>query len=259
MALSLEGKSVIVSGADAGIGRAIARRFLDAGARVMLAGADEAELVAVVDQSGAGSELAQHFVCDLRERLAVINLVSATVDAFDRVDVLVNARRELIAGDPLDPATDGIAQLLEANVVTAVRLIQACARRMIQQRKGDADSPGGAIVNTTATAALRTVPMLTGYAISSAALDQVTSSMALALAPHRIRVNAVALGAAPGERRRVGRDAEDEAEPDLVSLPVRPEETAEAAEIALMLASDSSAATTGQVLAVGARGEPTPN
>jgi 7-alpha-hydroxysteroid dehydrogenase len=75
-------------------------------------------------------------------------------------------------------------------------LSQAVANRMIAQAEsaGDDDRPAGSIVNISSIAARRTHPDLMGYSIACAALDQATRSLAVALAPHRIRVNAVAFG-----------------------------------------------------------------
>lgn len=196
MGLSIQGKTAIITGAANGVGLALARHFVEAGANVMLTDRDEPRLVDECTETGEAAGQRRYFAGDLREKLTVANLLSATLDAFDRVDILVNASRQILPTDPLDPADDTVGLLLENNMFTALRLSQAVANRMIAQAEEDGreGEPAGAIVNVSSIAAQRTHPELLGYSIAAAALDQATRSLALALAPHRIRVNSVAFG-----------------------------------------------------------------
>ncbi|MBF9032731.1 SDR family oxidoreductase [Rhodobacterales bacterium HKCCE2091] len=196
MSLSIQGKTAIVTGAANGVGLAIARYFVERGANVMFADRDEAKLADECGGNGDSAGQKRFFAGDLREKLTVANLLSATIDAFDRVDILVNASRQLMTTDPLDTADTSVETMLDQNLFTALRLSQAVARRMIAQAQEDGreDAPAGSIVNISSIASRRTHPELLGYSISSAALEQATRSLAVALAPHRIRVNAVAFG-----------------------------------------------------------------
>ncbi|MBF9048728.1 SDR family oxidoreductase [Roseobacter sp. HKCCD9010] len=196
MTLSIQGKTAIITGAANGVGLAIARHFLERGANVMLADRDEARLVDECGNPEEQSENAKYFAGDLREKLTVANLLSATIDAFDRVDILVNASRQMMTTDPLDPQEGSVETLLDQNMFTALRLSQSVAKRMIQQAEDDDVEEGviGSIINISSIASRRTHPDLLGYSISAAALDQATRSLAVAFAPHRIRVNAVAFG-----------------------------------------------------------------
>ena len=197
MSLSIQGKTAIITGAANGIGLAIARHFVDAGARVMFADRDKARLVEECSSLGGSEAEVRHFAGDLRERLTIENLVSATIDAYDRIDILVNASRQILTTDPLDGNDGTVEAMLQQNTFPALRLSQSVARRMIAQSEAEEeekDGSAGAIVNLSSIAARRTHPDLMGYSIATAALDQVTRSLAVALAPHRIRVNAVAFG-----------------------------------------------------------------
>jgi 7-alpha-hydroxysteroid dehydrogenase len=197
MTLSIQGKTAIVTGAANGIGLAIARHFVDRGARVMFADRDKARLTDECGQIADEAGQVQYFAGDLREKLTIENLVSATIDAFDGIDILVNASRQVLRTDPLDPADISVETLLEQNTFTALRLSQAVARRMIARAEEDpreGEGAIGSIINVSSIAARRTHPGLMAYAVSVAALDQVTRSLAVALAPHRIRVNGVAFG-----------------------------------------------------------------
>ncbi|WP_104017652.1 SDR family NAD(P)-dependent oxidoreductase [Roseovarius nitratireducens] len=193
MSFSISGKTAIVTGAANGIGLAIGRHFADKGANVMFADKDEARLKNELG-SLAESDNIRFFAGDMRQKLTQANLLSATLDAFEEVDILINACRQVVASDPLNPDDDGVETLLQQNLMTALRMSQLVARRMIKQAKGSDKGAAGAIVNLSSIAARRTHPDLMAYSISSAALDQMTRSLAVALAPHRIRVNAVAFG-----------------------------------------------------------------
>jgi len=193
MSFSIAGKTAIVTGGANGIGLAIGRHFADKGANVMFADMDEKRLKNELGKA-AEADNVRYFAGDLRQKLAQANLVSATIDAFDQIDILVNACRQVVPSDALNPDDDAVEMLLQQNLMTALRMSQQVAKRMIKQAEGQTEGVAGTIVNLSSIAARRTHPDLMAYSISSAALDQMTRSLAVALAPHRIRVNAVAFG-----------------------------------------------------------------
>ena len=89
MSFSIAGKTAIVTGAANGVGLAIARHFLEQNANVVFADMDEARLVKEIGEEAAKDDSkARYFAGDLREKLTVANLLSATMDAFDRVDTV---------------------------------------------------------------------------------------------------------------------------------------------------------------------------
>ncbi len=193
MSMSISGKTAIVTGGANGIGLAVGRHFADQGANVMFADRDEVHLKKELGPDLDDGNI-RTFAGDLRERLTLANLLSATLDAFDEVDILVNAARQVIPSDPLNADDDAVTALLNQNLISALRLSQLVAKRMIKQAEGREEGMAGSIVNLSSIAAHRTHPDLLAYSVSSAALDQMTRSLAVALAPHRIRVNAVAIG-----------------------------------------------------------------
>lgn len=254
MSFSIAGKTAIITGAANGIGLAIARHFAEHGANVMCADIDEPRLEAEFGELAESEGNIRYYAGDLRERLTIANLLSATIDAFERVDILVNASRQIAVSDPLDPDADAVMPLLDQNLMTSLRLTQLIAKRMIKQGSGDPENEDslGAIVNLSSIAARRTRPGLLGYSISSAALDQMTRSMAVALAPHRIRVNAVSFGSVMSASLKGAlkdntefRDEIEKATP--LSRIAAPDEVAEAVQF---LASDSAAFMTGQIVTV---------
>ncbi len=194
MSFSVAGKTAIVTGAANGVGLAIGRHFIDQGANVMFVDMDEEKLVHEVGDEAEDEENLRIFAGDLRKNLTIKNLLSATVDAFDGIDILVNASRQVMVTDPLDPDDTSVDALLQQNLLTSLRVSQATARRMIKLADPERDGPVGSIVNLSSIAARRAHQDLLAYSVSNAALDQMTRSLAVALAPKRIRVNAVAFG-----------------------------------------------------------------
>lgn len=251
MSFSIAGKTAIVTGAANGIGLAIGRLFAEKGANVMFADMDEKRLKDELGDQADESNV-HYFAGDLRERLTTANLVSATLDAFDEIDILVNGSRQVVPSNPLDPDDDSVTNLLNQNLMPALRLTQLVGRRMIKQSDPESDKVAGSIINLSSIAARRTHPDLLAYSVSSAALDQMTRSMAVALAPNRIRVNAVAFGSVMSaslkailkEHRDYRQDIESHTP---LARVASPDEVADAVQF---LASDASGFMTGQVITV---------
>ncbi|MCG6901410.1 MAG: SDR family oxidoreductase [Rhodobacter sp.] len=255
MSFSIAGKTAIVTGAANGVGLAIARHFDGRGANVVFADMDEARLQKELgDRVNEDDSNVRLFAGDLREKLTIANLLSATIEAFDGVDILVNASRQMLASDPLNPDDDAVETLLQQNLITSLRLTQLVAKRMIKQTADASRTEGlaGSIINLSSIAARRTHPELLGYSVSSAALDQMTRSMAVALAPHRIRVNAVAFGSVMSASLKDSLKADDGCREDIIShTPLaRIASAGEVAEAAQFLASDGSGFMTGQIITV---------
>jgi len=254
MSYSISGKTAIVTGAAKGVGLAIARHFLDCGANVVFADMDEASLIAELGE-GSGGDSYRYFAGDLREKLTIANLLSTTMDAFDHVDILVNASRQIVRADPLSEEDDSVSTMLEQNLMACLHLSQGVARLMIQHAGEDEERGNGiagSIVNLSSIASNRAHPDLMAYSVSTAALNQMTRSMAVALADRRVRVNAVSFGSLmsasllkeikenPGYRREI-----------IARTPLgRIASADELAETVQFLASDAAGFITGQVLTV---------
>ena len=252
MSFSISGKTAIVTGAANGVGLAIGRQFVEMGANVVFADMDEKRLSEEMGELADREENVRIFAGDLRKKLTIANLLSATIDAFERVDILVNASRQVMETDPLDPDDTSVDELLQQNTLTALRVSQAVARRMIKQADGAKDGNIGSIVNISSIAARRTHPDLLAYSVSSAALDQMTRSLAVALAQHGIRVNAVAFGSVMSASLK-GRlkDHDDFREAIVDNTPLhRIASAGEVSDAVQYLASDASAFVTGQIITV---------
>ncbi len=252
MGQSLDGKTAIVTSATQDVGFAVAEKFLEAGARVMLADCDEKALAAIEDRlAGDEKRLARYHYIP-QDKLKIGNLIAATIDAFDRIDILVNGAQMITApGTFLDLETEQFDAAFGDNVKGVFQLSQAVAKRMIQDAD-DSDEPPGAIVNISSIASTRTVPELLTYSVSCAALDQMTRSMAVSLAPHGIRVNSVALGGVLTNRLSAAFKEHEGLRDDMIGVtPLgRLADIEEAANAALFVASDQASYITGQIIAV---------
>jgi 7-alpha-hydroxysteroid dehydrogenase len=254
MSLSIAGKTAIVTGAANGIGLAIARHFQAKGANVMFVDMDEARLEAQVGAEARAEGSVRMFAGDLRQKLTAINLLSATIDAFDRVDVLVNASRQCRVSEGMCAEDDAVEELLQQNMFTALRLSQMTAKRMIQraEKLEEPETSIGCIINLSSVAGTRTRPGMLGYSISCAAIDQMTRSLAVEYAPKGIRVNAVAFGSLMSASLQGAiKDNPDYLTAIEAGTPMnRVAAASELVETVQFLASDAASFITGQILTV---------
>ena len=238
------GRVVIVTGSPAGIGQGIARRFAQAGANVVVhyrsSEQGAREVVERIEAMGRRAVMQQG---DLTREREVEQLFQRAVEAFGRVDVLVNnaALQPLVGLLDMTPAQWD--EVIEANLKSVFLCTQAAARQMIAQ--GD----GGAIINITSIEAENPAPNHSHYDASKGGLLMYTRAAAGELGRHGIRVNAVAPGL-------IWREGLDKAWPDGVAryqkaAPLQrlgtPEDVADAC---LFLASPAARWITGVSLTV---------
>ncbi|MFS4437175.1 SDR family NAD(P)-dependent oxidoreductase [Paracoccaceae bacterium GXU_MW_L88] len=254
MSIQLNEKTVIVTGAAAGVGLATARIMAQRGARVMMTDDNDEKLKAECATLAEDGLTVAAYGGKLTEKLTRANLLSATIDQFERVDILINGSREAHSADPLEPEHDGFTTMMANNVEATLRLSQLVAKRMISQAEDLPEKPrsAGSIVNITSIAANRTLPVLMAYSVSCAAMEQLTRAMAVSLAEHRIRVNAVSLGSVMSAPLRAALKARKDLRKEMESVtPLgRIGEAKEAADAAVFLASNYASFITGQILAV---------
>lgn len=190
----LESKVAIVTGGAQGIGHACALRLVKEGAKVVIADIDDEAGHAVVANLKASNEDAHFVSCDVGERLDVHNLIASTLEAFGRIDVLINNAGVVDDAPFLDLPEATFDATLRVNLKGAFLVGQAVARQMVKQAKGQNRGTAGTIVNMSSVNAVFALPDHVAYSISKGGIQQLTKAMALALAPHRIRVNAIGPG-----------------------------------------------------------------
>ncbi len=180
--MKLEGKVAIVTGAASGFGRAIAERFVLEGAKLVMADINGEGVSEVA--SGYGDN-AIAVTCDVSQKADVDALVRAAAEAFGGVDIMVNNAGITHDNQPLLDVTEAeFDRIYAVNVKSIYLTTLAVVPRM--EKRG-----GGVIINTASTAGVRPLPGLTWYNGSKGAVITLTKSMAVELAPKKIRVNAI--------------------------------------------------------------------
>ena len=185
----LKDKVALITGAARGLGFAIAKRFIEDGAKVVLSDIDEKTGVEAAKSLGANA----HFVaCDVGDAKAVDTLMKAAVEKFGAIDILVNNAGIVSPADFLDVKEADFDRVLRVNVKGSFLAGQAAAKQMVVQVK--AGKKPGAIINMSSVNSVVALPNHAPYAVSKGGVAQLTRVMALSLAPHGIRVNAIGPG-----------------------------------------------------------------
>jgi NAD(P)-dependent dehydrogenase (short-subunit alcohol dehydrogenase family) len=249
---SLEEKIALVTGGGTGIGKAIAERFMAAGARVIIAGRNEATLRATAQAIHCDA-----IPADVSRETDVTALFEKITAKYGRLDILINnagTAGPIMAISEMD--ADAWDECIQVNVRGAMLCMREAARLMIAQKSGS-------IVNMSSLMGLQGYPLRSAYSATKFALIGMTQAVAREVGPSGVRVNALCPGAVNGElmNRVIAKRAAAENKPkeqivrenytDAAALRrwVEPEEVAEAA---LFLASDASSSITGETIKVDA-------
>lgn len=243
--MQLSGKVALVTGAQQGIGRAIATAFADAGADVAVNWLDDEGAARAVAQAiVAQGRRAVTIQADMAKLDEVREMVAATAAELGAIDILVNNAGVFPRVDFLTMQESDWDFVHGVNLKGAAFCAQAAARAMI------AASRAGSIINITSGAAFRGSPRGVHYVASKGGIVSMTKQMALELAPHRIRVNSIAPGLTDTAQPRYG-STEDEIAAMGAANPLgriaAPEDIANAA---VFLASDQAGFVTGHCLHV---------
>jgi len=240
----LEGKVALVTGAGSGFGLGIAEKFAREGAKVAIIDINQGAAKAAADNIGP---TAIGLGADVSKAADVNAAVQRTIEAFGKVDIVVNNAGISHRNRPmLEVEEEEFDRVFAVNVKSIYLFARAAVPKMREQG-------GGVIINVGSTAGLRPRPGLTWYNGTKGAVHTITKSMAVELAPDRIRVCALApvAGETPLLATFMGEDTPQKREQFINSIPLgrfsKPEDIANAA---LYLASDEASMVTGVVLEV---------
>jgi glucose 1-dehydrogenase len=245
MNMRLANKAAIVVGGSKGIGQACADRFASEGAKVILADIDEANGRAAVEGIRGRGGTAQFVPADGARRADIDNVVQTAVAAYGGVDIALYAAGILSPASFLMVSEAELSRCIDVNLKGAFHLGQSASRSMV------ADGRRGSFVAIASVGAELASASLTAYGVSKAGVVHLVKAMALSLAPHRIRANAVAPGPTRTEMLRPVIADPSGYGSVLSRTPLgRLAEPSEIASVALFLASDDSSYVTGQTIFV---------
>jgi NAD(P)-dependent dehydrogenase (short-subunit alcohol dehydrogenase family) len=240
-------KTILVTGATSGIGRATAMRFAEAGARIAAVGRSEKVLQEVAREIQLRGSQSVPIQADLALENQVSHVVSETLKHFGAIDVLVNAAGHIASGGIEETSLQAWDSMLNINLRAVFLLMQNALPSIIERR--------GNIVNVSSVTGLRAFPGVLAYCVSKAGLDQLTRCAALELAAKGVRVNAVNPGVVVTDiHKRGGMSAEQYAaflEHSKQTHPLgRVGEASEIAELIFFLASERASWITGATYSI---------
>jgi glucose 1-dehydrogenase len=248
VSFALERKTAIVTGGAQGIGLAIAERFVEEGMKVVIADIDDGVGQDVADRlSKIGEALYVH--CDVADRLDVRNLLAKSIEAYGEIDVLVANAGIVHTADFLDVEEADFDRVIGVNLKGVFLTCQAVAKHMVE--RVEAGEKPGTIITMSSVNAELAIPNQVPYVASKGGVRQLTKVMALALAKHGIRVNAIGPGTIMTEMVEKVLADDDIRNRMMARTPLgRIGESSEIASIAAFLASDQASYVTGQTLYV---------
>ncbi|MET3471239.1 2-deoxy-D-gluconate 3-dehydrogenase [Novosphingobium sp. 1529] len=242
ISFSLAGKTALVTGANTGIGQAIAVGLAQAGADVALAG--RSEPAETLDLIKAAGQRAVNIAADLASTAPVARVVNEAVAALGRIDILVNNAGIIRRDDLLQFSEADWDAVIDTNLKTLFFLSQAAARGMVAQGSGK-------IINIASLLTFQGGIRVPSYAAAKSGVGGVTKAMANELAPHGVQVNAIAPGYIATNNTAALQADETRNRQILERIPAgRWGDPSDIAGAAVFLASPASNYVTGHVLAV---------
>ncbi len=239
--MKLQDRVALITGGANGIGAACVRRFALEGAKVVFVDRDAVAGAALATELGQSV----HFVAgDVTDHSFAQRCVATTTTRFGRIDILLNNAGITHASGFLELEEADFDRVLGVNLKSYFLFGQAAARAMVAQ------GGGGAIIHMSSVNAILAIADQVPYVVSKGAVNQLTRVMAIGLAPHDIRVNAIGPGTIATELARKAVMGSPEARTRLLSrTPMkRLGEPDEVAKVAVFLACDDSSYMTGQTI-----------
>jgi len=245
----LSGKVALVTGSTKGIGKAIAIRMAEHGARVVVSSRNQDACEEVAEEIRTGGGVALAVACNINYREQLENLVAQTMAQLGSIDVLVcNAALNPYYGPSQDIPDAAFDKVMHANIGSVHRLCQMVI-------PGIAEKGGGSVIIVSSIGGLKGTDKLGAYAISKAADMQIARNLAVEWGPANVRVNCIAPGLVRTDFARALWENPETYAATVKHYPLRrigePDEIAGAA---IFLASDAGSFTTGQTIVIDGGG-----
>ncbi|MBT5413952.1 MAG: SDR family oxidoreductase [Rhodospirillaceae bacterium] len=238
----VSGERVLVTGASLGLGKRFARCLAERGAKVAIAARSMDKLEALAEEIRAEGGIAEPVVMDMLDAASVEAGIAAAEEAIGPLSVLVNNAGIAIVKPTLDWTEEDWDRVVGTNLKGAWLAAQGVAKRMVER-------DGGKIINIASVLGIRPIGQVPGYTAAKAGLIQLTRQLAMELARHNVRVNAIAPGYIVTEMNRPFWET-DPGKALISRIPMRRVgEPEELDGILLLLASDAASYMTGSVIA----------
>ena len=250
--IRFDGRVAVITGAGGGLGRTYALMLASRGAQVVVN-----DLGGAKDGTGGGSSMADAVVKEITDAggRAVASydsvstpeggegVIKTAMDAFGKVDIVINNAGMAVEATIVEMTSEQWRKVLDTDLDGVFHVGQEAARRM-------SANGGGSIVNIASAIAFTVSKTLGAYAVAKAGVVKLTEAMALELAPHRIRVNAIAPGLTDTAQPRYGMSEEEIAETASMTPLSGISEPEDIADLAVFLTSDAASRITGQTVHV---------
>jgi len=242
--LSLEGKSAVIVGGTSGIGRALSLGLANAGADVAASSRRQEQ----VDETAAEIELigkrSLRVTSDVADRASLEGLLAASIEAFGKVDILINCAGMIKRAPTIDFPQDVWDAIIETNLTGTLRGCQVFGKHMLERGYGR-------IINIASLNSFVALNEVAAYAASKAAVASLTKSLAVEWSKHGVNVNAIAPGVFRTPLNSGLLDGTERGKELKLRTPIgRFGAVEEVAGAAIFLASDAASYTNGEVLVV---------
>lgn len=242
--LELNGKVAVVIGGTSGIGRAIAHGFAQAGADVLPTSRRAEQVETTAKEIEGFGRRSLRVTSDVADRASLERLLTEAIEAFGKVDILVNSAGRTKRGPTVDFPEDDWNAIVDTNLTGTLRACQVFGKHML-------DRGSGSIINIASLSTFVALYEVAAYSASKAAVGSLTKSLALEWSSRGVRVNAIAPGVFRTALNQKLLDETERGREFLLRTPMkRFGNVAELAGAAIFLASDAASFVSGEILVV---------